>query len=117
VTNLAGYGQWAWIHHCDEELDYSRKGPGLITDSQFCLPPAFAARLGSTSLLDRVNHRFGILLDWYEEEDVSSVVALGFIAGALQQCFRGHELEQLVDELASFILAAAESGRCLTFRL
>lgn len=111
------YGEWAWVHHCEIEPDLSQKFDLPAGDSAIALPPGFTARLAATGLLSRVNHQFGTLLDFYEEEDIGDPRILCFVAGSLAECFHGHELQARVQDLISFLLTAASSGQCVTFRL
>jgi hypothetical protein len=111
------YGQWAWVHDCSAEPDLASKQPGLHADGSIALPPSFARHLQALGLIERVNRRFGTLLDFYEEEDVEAPAVLLFLAGALQEAFRGHEIETHVATLVDLLVRSAEVGRCLTFRL
>jgi hypothetical protein len=81
------------------------------------LPPGFSARLSASGLLDRVNRRFGTMLDLYEEEDVASPIVLSFIAGQLGPVFADRADEGVASELTGVLVAAAQEGQCLTFRL
>ena len=111
------YGQWAWIHPCEIEPDLASKYPGPHADGSIALPPSFARRLQAVGLLDRVNVRFGTLLDFYEEEDIDSPAVLLFLAGALQESFRGHEIHEHIAAAVDLLVRSAEAGTCLTFRL
>ncbi len=111
------YGQWTWVHPCDIEPDLASKQPGAHADGSIVLPPSFARRLQAVGLLDRVNTRFGTLLDFYEEEDIRSRAVLLFLAGALEESFRGHEIEVHVAAVVDLLVESAESGACVTFRL
>lgn len=111
------FGQWAFVYDCSVEPDLLDRVPGLRPSNVFVLPPEFTRSLQATGFLDRVNRRFNTLIDFYEEEDVSSAALLCFLAGGLNECFQGHEMEGLVGDLAGFILECAASGLCLTFRL
>ncbi len=113
---MVGYGQWSWVYVCDEEPDRSTPAPGWHGRA-LCLPSEFSKRLREDGLLERVNRRFGCLLDYYEEEDLVSPIALAFMAAGLDSAFRGHELEALVADLVSFLLRAAAEEKCVTFWL
>lgn len=111
------FGQWAFIHPSSIEPDLLDRAPGLRPSGVFVLPPEFNETLQASGVLRRVNARFGTLLDFYEEEDVSSAEALVFLSGALEELFVGQHLQALVNELTSFLIESARSERCLTFRL
>jgi len=116
-VNAQPFGQWAFVHPCAIEPDLLDRVPGLRPSGVFVLPPEFDETLQASGILGRVNARFGTLLDFYEEEDVSSAETLVFLSGALEELFIGQRLQTLVGDLASFLLESARHEQCLTFRL
>jgi len=119
MADPSGYGEWLWIHDVDADPPLEAKAAGRVADgSAVCLPPAFASELKRIRMVDRVNRRCGTLLDWYEEEDVTSADALGFIAGFIDAAFPAmSDSRSLADDVVEFLMSRARAQRALTFRL